>query len=49
MAMIDTLKNSELFEGFETEHLQRLSALCRGDSFREGTTIFKEGNEATEL
>lgn len=49
MAMIDTLKSSELFEGFETEHLQRLSALCRGDSFREGTTIFKEGNEATEL
>jgi len=49
MTIIDTLKSSELFEGLETHHLEKVSVLCRGGSYREGTTIFKEGDEATEF
>ena len=49
MAIIDTLKNSELFAGVEIHHLEKVSALCRGESYREGAMIFKEGDEATEL
>jgi len=49
MAVIDTLKSSELFGGLETKHLEKVSSLCRGGSYREGMMIFKEGDEATEL
>jgi len=49
MALIDTIKSSDLFEGFETHRLKKVSALCRGGSYREGMMIFKEGDEATEL
>ena len=49
MAIIDTLKSSDLFEGLETHHLEKVSALCRGGSYKEGMMIFKEGDEATEL
>ncbi len=49
MAMIDTLKNSELFGGLETGQLEKVSVLCRGGSYHEGMMIFKEGDEATEL
>jgi len=49
MTIIDTLKDSELFGGLETRHLEKVSFLCRGRSYREGVTIFKEGGEATEF
>lgn len=49
MTIIDTLKSSRLFEGFEAHHLEKIANLCRGGSFKEGTAIFKEGDEATEL
>ncbi len=49
MAIIDSLKSCELFAGLSTERLERISALCRGTSFREGAIIFKEGDEATEF
>ena len=49
MAIIDTLKSCELFKGLETHHLEKVSVLCRGESYREGTMVFKEGDEATEL
>jgi len=49
MGIIDTLKNSELFAGLETRHLKRLTELCRAGSFKQGTMIFNEGDEATEL
>ena len=49
MAIINTLKSCELFEGLETRYLEKVSALCRGGSYKEGMMIFKEGDEATEL
>ncbi len=49
MGIIDTLKNAELFAGLETHHLKMITELCRGGSFKEGTMIFNEGDEATEL
>lgn len=49
MTIIDTLKSSELFGGLETDHLEKVSVLCRGGSYREGMMIFKEGDEATEF
>jgi CRP-like cAMP-binding protein len=49
MAIIDTLKSSELFEGLETGHLEKVSVLCRGGSYKEGMMVFKEGDEAAEF
>jgi len=49
MAIIDTLKSSELFGRLERHHLERVSEICRGGSYAQGTTIFKEGSEAAEL
>jgi len=49
MTIIDTLKSSELFGGLETGHLEKVSVLCRGGSYREGMMMFKEGDEATEF
>ena len=49
MSIIDTLKSSKLFEGFEAHHLKKIADLCRGGSFREGTMVFKDGDEAAEL
>ena len=49
MAILDTLKSSELFKGLETKQLEKIAPLCRGGSYQEGTTIFKEGDEAIEL
>ena len=49
MALIDTLKSTEFFGGLETGHLEKVSNLCRGGSYREGEMIFKEGDEAAEL
>ncbi len=49
MAVVDSLRNSELLRDLEKRHLEKMSPLCRGISYREGMTIFKEGNEAKEL
>ena len=49
MAIIETLKNSELFADLEAGQLEKVSSLCRGGSYRQGKTIFNEGDEATEL
>lgn len=47
--MIDTLKNSELFGGLSTSHLEKVAVLCRSASYRENEVIFKEGDEAGEI
>lgn len=49
MAIIDELKSSELFEGLETSHLEKVSPLCRGNSYKQGAIIFQEGDKAEEL
>lgn len=49
MTMIDTLKSSVLFGSLETAHLEKISVLCRGNSYREGAVVFNEGDEAAEL
>lgn len=49
MSIIDTLRSSELFGGLSADHLRKVSELCRGDSYQEGVTIFKEGGQAAEL
>lgn len=47
--LIDTLQSSELFRGLEAGHLGKVANLCRSRSYRKGETIFKEGDEATEI
>jgi len=49
MALLDTLKSSELFGGLETGHLKKVGDWCRGSSYREGEMVFKEGDEAKEI
>ncbi len=49
MAIIDDLKNAELFGGLGNSYIEKLLPLCRGGSYRQGTIIFKEGSEAAEL
>jgi CRP-like cAMP-binding protein len=49
MAVIDTLKRSDLFGTLDNNQLSKVANLCRGVSFREGEIIFKEGDEAKEL
>lgn len=43
------MKASEFFEELETGHLEKVANLCRGYSYQEGETIFREEDEATEL
>jgi CRP-like cAMP-binding protein len=49
MTIIDTLKSSELFGALETEHLEKVCAVCREESYQEWVMIFNAGNEATDL
>ena len=49
MTIIDALKSSELFGTLKTEHLEKVSALCREESYQEGVMLFNAGNEATDL
>ena len=49
MAVEDILKSSELFGTLEAKYLEKISALCRTESHRQGKVIFKEGDEATDL
>ncbi len=47
--MISILERSELFGGLSTSYLEKVSNLCRSESYRQNMMIFKEGDEATEL
>ena len=47
--MISILERSELFGGLSTSYLEKVSTLCRSESYRQNVMIFKEGDEATEL
>ena len=49
MTIIDALKSSELFGTLKTEHLEKVSAVCREESYQDGVMIFNAGNEATDL
>ncbi len=49
MAIVDTLKGSDLFKDLAQEYLEKLAHLCIGRNYKEGETIFQEGNKATEL
>ncbi len=49
MAIVDALARSELFGHLSQQRLEKLSALCRGFSYRADEVIFKEGDEATEV
>ncbi len=47
--IIDTLKNSEIFADLEAGQLEKVSHFCRSGSYRQGTSVFNEGDEAVEL
>src|SRR4030042_440281 len=49
MTVLNTLKESELLGGLETSKLRKLVSLCHEEFFREGTMVFKEGDEAKDL
>jgi CRP/FNR family cyclic AMP-dependent transcriptional regulator len=49
MAIIDSLKGSDLFKEMDEARLQKVAHFCRGQSFQRGSTVFKEGDDATEL
>lgn len=49
MPASDTLKSSRLFGGLGSSHLVKIAALCREESCKEGSTIFREGDEAKDL
>ncbi len=49
MAIVDRLKSSELFAGVKKDYLEKISVLCRSESYQTGAVVFKEGDEATEL
>ena len=49
MAMIDALAHSELFGHLQRQHLETLANRSRGFTFAAGDTIFREGDEATEV
>jgi len=49
MAVIDSLRNCELLRNLEPKHLEKIAPLCRGSAYREGTTVFKERDQAKEF
>jgi CRP/FNR family transcriptional regulator, cyclic AMP receptor protein len=49
MGIIDILQSTDLFAGLGKQHLDKLSVLCRGMTYKQGVMIFKEGDKATEL
>jgi len=49
MSIVDEVKNSELFSSLDPDQLDKIVTMCRGSSFKEGSRIFTEGSEATEL
>lgn len=49
MAMVDILRNSELFRGLSDEVLKRIASICSEETYRRGATIFSEGKDAERL
>ena len=49
MAIVDMVKSSELFTDLEAGQLDKVVSMCRSNSYKEGSKIFIEGTEATEL
>jgi len=49
MNVTDVLGESELFHNLDSAHLKTVAGMCRGTSSRKDTTLFIEGDEATEL
>ena len=49
MAILDTLKSSDLFKGLDDTRLKKVAQLCRSRSFQRGEVVFNEGEDATEL
>jgi CRP-like cAMP-binding protein len=49
MTMIGSIKKMEFFQGFSDDQLARIAILCRGESHKEGATVFREGDQARQL
>jgi CRP/FNR family transcriptional regulator, cyclic AMP receptor protein len=49
MDIVDTLKESELFDNLSADHLEKLAIHCRDASFDRGSVLFHEGDGAKEL
>jgi len=49
MVSAEWLKKTELFQGMEESHLNTLLAHSSVESFPEGKTIFRQGDEANRL
>ena len=49
MNVTDVLGESELFHNLDSVRLKTVAGMCRGTSARKDTTLFIEGDEATEL
>jgi len=49
VSIVETLRSVEVFAGLEEGQLGRIASLCRGGSYRQGATIFNEGDEALEF
>ncbi len=49
MEIVDLLRSSELFKGFDRSHLKTVSGYCIGNSYNKDIVIFKEGEKATDL
>ena len=49
MNVTDVLGESELFHNLDSDRLKTVAGMCRGTSVTKDTTVFTEGEEATEL
>ncbi len=47
--MINLLKRITLFENFTDRDLEKIRKICKGESFRSGEVIFKEGDAGTKF
>jgi CRP-like cAMP-binding protein len=47
--MINLLKRITLFENFTDRDLEKIRKICKGESFRPGEVIFKEGDAGTKF
>jgi CRP/FNR family cyclic AMP-dependent transcriptional regulator len=47
--LIEKLKTSEFFRGFEDDHLQRLSEICQLEKFPARSTVFEEYERARKV
>lgn len=49
MAIVDILRNSELFRGLSDEVLKTIAGVCQEETYNRGTTIFSEREDAQKL